>query len=80
MENYISAHRHCTRNRKQLRTPQTCGCFYCLAIFNSQEIHSWIEHEGTALCPRCMIDSVIGASSGVSISPAFLKKMHDYWF
>lgn len=80
MENHISAHRFSLRNRRMLRTPQTCGCFYCQAIFNSQEIFFWIDNEQTALCPRCMIDSVIGASSGAPITPAFLKQMHDYWF
>lgn len=80
MINHITAHPYSIRNRSQLRAPQTCGCFYCQTIFNSQEIHSWIEHEGTALCPRCMVDSVIGAYTGAPITPAFLKEMHDYWF
>lgn len=80
MENHVSAHQYSIRNRKALGIPQKCGCFYCLTIFDSTEIHSWIESEGTALCPRCMIDSVIGEMSGVEISPNFLRKMHDYWF
>lgn len=80
MENYISAHRFSIRNRKELRTPQTCGCFYCQAIFNSREIFFWIDEGQTALCPECGIDSVIGAYTGAPLSPTFLKEMHDHWF
>lgn len=80
MENHISAHRHSFRNRSQLRAPQTCGCFYCLHIFNSREIFFWIDDGETALCPKCGIDSVIGMSSGAPITPAFLEEMHGHWF
>ena len=79
MENHISAHRFSMRNRKWLREPQTCGCFYCRAIFNSREIFFWIDDGETALCPKCGIDAVIGLSCA-DITPAFLEKMHDHWF
>jgi len=77
----------CSHNHKnELETKQKCGCFYCLAIFDSSEIIEWIEHpnpcdyKGTALCPKCGIDSVIGESSGYPITPEFLKAMNDKWF
>jgi len=39
------------------------------------------ELDGTALCPHCGIDSVIGSASGYPVSePQFLKAMHDHWF
>jgi hypothetical protein len=40
-----------------------------------------VAHGGqTALCPKCPVDSVIGAASGDPITPEFLKLMHDHWF
>ena len=35
---------------------------------------------GTALCPRCGSDSVIGDKSGYSIDPEFLARMNEAWF
>lgn len=56
----LDVHSRCIRNREALQRVDRCGCFYCLAIFDPQEIEEWIEDEGgdTALCPRCEIDSV----------------------
>ena len=78
---YITAHEHCTDNKNALQNSKICGCFYCLAIFEPKEIKDWIlEGGGTAKCPRCGIDSVIGDSSGYPITVEFLKKMHEHWF
>ncbi|MCL2337863.1 MAG: cytoplasmic protein [Firmicutes bacterium] len=58
-----------------------CGCFYCQAIFSPKEIKEWVKDiSGTALCPYCGIDSIIGESSGYPITPQFLKKMYAQWF
>jgi len=81
MADYIDAHRFSFNHKKQLRKDKTCGCFYCLTIFNPKEIKSWIKDpSGTALCPYCGIDSVIGESSGYPMTENFLKKMKEYWF
>ena len=82
MTHLQSAHQYCTDNRIQLQTKQRCGCFYCGKIFSSSEIKDWINEgkSGTALCPYCGTDSVIGASSGYDITDDFLRKMHLYWF
>lgn|SRR5574344_1829563 len=90
---YIRAHDFCTFNRDQFSPDETCGCFYCLDIFNAREIKEWVpeeqpehvpdisdKHLVTAVCPHCGIDSVSGASSGFPITKEFLQKMHDYWF
>ena len=55
----LDAHSSCIRNREALQRVDRCGCFYCLAIFDPQEIEEWIEDEGgdTALCPRCNLFS-----------------------
>jgi hypothetical protein len=64
-----------------LRRDRTCGCFYCLRIFDPYEIEEWIEdEEDTALCPYCGIDSVIGESAGYPLTGAFLEEMQRYWF
>lgn len=81
VENYIKAHEYSINNKPDLENDKKCGCFYCLKIFDPEEITDWVEDSlGTALCPFCDIDSVIGESSGFPITKEFLKKMRDYWF
>lgn len=69
-----------------LKKDKVCGCFYCLTIFSPEEIDDWLiddndaDRLGTAICPHCGIDSVIGESSGYPITKEFLKKMYDHWF
>ena len=74
------AHRHCTRNRREIMTSELCGCFYCLRTFVPGEIEHWLATEDTALCPHCTIDSVIGSASGFSVTVEFLRQMHARWF
>jgi hypothetical protein len=77
----VAAHRHSSRHRHELEASERCGCFYCLAVFVPQEIGSWLnEGDGTALCPRCSIESVIGSASGLPITREFLGEMHRHWF
>ena len=80
MEDYIEAHKYCTRNKENLQNDTICGCFYCLEIFSPKEIEMCLALEDTALCPYCCVDSVIGESSGFPITREFLKKMNEYWF
>ena len=80
MEDYIESHKYCTGNKEQLKSDAVYGCFYCLKIFSPKEIEMWLAREGTALCPYCCVDSVIGESSGFPITKKFLKKMNEYWF
>lgn len=77
-----TAHKYCTDNRSSLETEQKCGCFYCEKTFSSFDIKDWIPEgkSGTALCPHCGIDAVIGESSGYDITDEFLRKMHLHWF
>ena len=81
MEDYIKAHEFSSDHKEQILKDEKCGCFFCLRIFNPNEIVDWIEDEkGTAICPYCGIDSVIGESSGYPITKEFLKKMKEYYF
>lgn len=34
----LDVHARCIRNREALHRVDGCGCFYCLAIFDPQEI------------------------------------------
>ena len=82
MADYILAYQFSTNNQKQLEQSSICGCFYCGKIFNPIEITQWLsEKSGTAICPHCGVDSVIGESSGsFHITEQLLKCMHQYWF
>ena len=80
------AHRFSNNHKEQLLQDKKCGCFYCETIFNPKEITEWLEDDnpcdkdGTAKCPYCGIDSVIGESSGYPITYDFLEEMNKYWF
>lgn len=79
--NLIRAHEFSIYNRLQLSKDKICGCFYCLQIFSPKEISEWInEGCGTAICPYCGVDSIIGESSGYPITKEFLNVMSKYWF
>ena len=77
----IRAHKHSIRNREEIQRSVVCGCFYCLETYPPSKIEDWLDEDhGTALCPECGIDSVIGSESGYPVSFHFLKKMRAYWF
>ena len=82
MENpIIEAHAHSKNHKDSLMKDKTCGCFFCLEIFHPSEIKEWVKDKtGTAICPYCGIDSIIGESSGYPITEEFLKSMSEYWF
>ena len=85
-EAYIEAHKYSCNHMEELKKDKVCGCFYCLTVFSPEEIESWLiadndaDRLGTAICPYCGIDSVIGESSGYPITKEFLKKMNEHWF
>ena len=77
----IKAHQFCSNHKNELVNDKICGCFSCLEIFYPDEIEMWINDlKGTAICPYCGIDSVIGESSDYPITKEFLKEMQEYWF
>ena len=81
MVDYIEAHRFSSDHRERLLKDEKCGCFHCLEIFDPKEITDWIEDPaGTAVCPYCGVDAVIGQHSGDPITQEFLEKMKRYWF
>ena len=80
------AHFYSCNNKPGLENDELCGCFYCLKIYRPKEIQDYvvadnnIDRYGTALCPWCGIDSVIGKYSGYPITHDFLKAMRKRWF
>ena len=79
-DDHVIAHDHCRNHRVELQKSESCGCFYCLAIFPPTAIDEWIREGECALCPHCDIDAVIGSASGYPITKDFLERMHAYWF
>ncbi len=80
-EKVIKAHEFSFNNKNKLENDKRCGCFYCLKIFSPSEIREWIKDScGTALCPYCGTDSVIGEYSGFPVTEEFLSEMKEYWF
>lgn len=85
-EDAAEAHKYSNNHKPELEKDKRCGCFYCLEIFSPSEIEEWYfyddpcDRRGTAFCPYCGIDSVIGESSGFPITKDFLSMMHRRWF
>ena len=92
MTNLLSAAGHATNNQAEVEASSVCGCFCCMQVFSPTEIVAWsgldvsnfenpdATSAGTALCPRCGSESVLGDKSGYSIEPAFLSRMNEAWF
>jgi hypothetical protein len=86
-EQLREAHGHCHANERELSRSDTCGCFFCFATFSALEIKDWAEagreydeHNRTAICPKCGVDSVLGSASNFPLSTDFLKAMHRRFF
>lgn len=91
MADLLAAHRHTTNNRAEIEASRVCGCIYCTQMFGPMEIVAWSGLDvssfddpaqldaGTALCPRCGSESVIGDKSGYRIDQGFLHEMNEAW-
>jgi len=79
------AHNASFKNEESIKASYICGCFHCLSIFKSSDINAdcnipEADGTGTIWCPECGIDSVIGDSIGIRITPSFLNAMESYFF
>jgi hypothetical protein len=75
------AHKNTFDNGYLLFAKQNCVCIYCGSKFASSEIIDFtISDKGTALCPFCGIDSVIGEVSGYLLTDKFIEVMYEYFF
>lgn len=78
------AHMFSIYNGNSVKKSDKCGCFYCCKVFPASEVDETTIEPGdnpdTALCPYCMIDSVLFDSDWNDLSPEFLCKMYEYFF
>lgn len=61
---------------------KTCGCFYCLKVYDASLLTKEdqpSEWEDTWLCKYCWIDSLI-FDSAYKFDEKLLKKMRKQWF
>lgn len=79
---YSKAHKLSSNNKTLILNSEYCGCFYCIKIFNYNDIDEWIlgSVDDTALCPYCQVDSVIPSSQLYQLDILFLEKMYEVWF
>lgn len=78
------AHMFSIYNEPSVKKSGMCGCFYCGEVFPAEMVdETTIELGGnpeTALCPYCLIDSVLCDADWKDLSPEFLEKMRVYFF
>lgn len=67
-------------NREKLEKVSECACYYCYKIFPPSEIQEWVDKNNTAICPYCLIDSVLPIYEESEKDIEALTKMHEYWF
>ena len=79
------AHSESFKNEDCVKKSTTYGCFYCEKIFKPNEITMWSDKTsddspGTAICPYCMIDSVVCDGTDFIVNPTNLKLMNLEFF
>ena len=75
------AHKHSSHNKEEILASDQVGCFYCLQVYKPEDIKEWVDSEGTAICPHCHVDAVIGDQSHFPITEeTFLTRMYELWF
>ena len=78
------AHMMSIYNEGAILKSENCGCFYCRRVFPAYMVEDYsYEPDGrpkTAICPYCMIDSVLADAQWKDLSLEFLEKMNQYWF
>jgi hypothetical protein len=62
-------------NREILQIAESGVCLYCSETSSFAAISEWVDHDRTAICPHCEIDSLIP-----SPTPALLARMREEWF
>ena len=78
-EQLMSEHNRSSRHRSVIMSGNACGCFYCLAAYEVDEIKEWTCAD-TAICPKCGVDTVLGFNSLHDVDPELLLDMKKFWF
>ena len=75
---------HSIHNREEVEQSRHCGCFSCMARFESNDVWDWVPGQGkqdTASCPYCELDTVLGDRSGLPVGEeAFLRALNKLIF
>lgn len=86
-EYLTEAHRATFANEAEILASTECRCFFCGFLFNAndEEHLLWAEERPplsrTLHCPNCLVDCVIGSSSGYPINDeAFIYAASEAWF
>lgn len=75
------AAKYSLHNKNDLIKATSCGCYYCLVIFDPKQIIDYTDKENdTAICPFCGIDAILAESPDISLTKDFLIKLKNYWF
>lgn len=73
-------------NHSEITRSEQCGCFFCLETFPASDVEEWLSSErvgdtdGSAVCPCCGTDAVIGDASGLPVNGEFLAAVRRRWF
>jgi hypothetical protein len=74
---YYKAKKYNCNHKPELKKDSICGCYFCFKIFDPKEIKTWITDEnGTAECPYCYVDVILGEYTGFPITTKFLQYMY----
>lgn len=73
LENVVKASRN---NIDALDDFEMCGCYFCIRVFDTDEIVDFTDNGNTALCPHCGVDAIIPGT----VNKIFLEKAHEKWF
>lgn len=71
----------CSFNRQALLASEVAACFYCFEQFAPSAITQWCDGEEvaqTAICPFCLVDSVVGFNGPVDV--VWLHERHKRSF
>jgi hypothetical protein len=90
----MTAYVHTSSNQQEIMRSDTAGCLSCLSIFDprqermsylkwigSNEDGHWAENprNGSAYCPACDEDTVIGSASDYPITEEFMLALSAWW-
>ena len=64
------------RNREQIESAETVGCFFCLETFKGSEVTEFCDNGKTGICPKCGVDSLLPNEDSIDKLSALCEK----WF
>ena len=81
-ETLKAIHKHSFKNKEEVLNSAKCACFHCFRIYDPNDIDTFLTEDngkGTALCPYCLVDTVIGDASGFELTDKLIDAVADYY-